>query len=60
MSQPSKIYERQNPAFYALLVALVLMAIGPIYLMLATSLKLNVDIMSDSGGLFFMPTLRNY
>ncbi|WP_370401328.1 carbohydrate ABC transporter permease [Sulfitobacter sp. JB4-11] len=60
MSQPSKTYDRQNPAFYALLVALVLMAIGPIYLMLATSLKLNVDIMSDSGGLLFMPTLRNY
>lgn len=60
MSQPSKIYDRQNPAYYALLVALVLMAIGPIYLMLATSLKLNVDIMSDSGGLLFMPTLRNY
>ncbi|WP_299875543.1 carbohydrate ABC transporter permease [uncultured Sulfitobacter sp.] len=60
MSQPSKVYDRQNPAYYALLVALVLMAIGPIYLMLATSLKLNVDIMSDSGGLLFMPTLRNY
>lgn len=60
MSQPAKIYDRQNPAYYALLVALVLMAIGPIYLMLATSLKLNVDIMSDSGGLLFMPTLRNY
>lgn len=60
MSQPSKIYDRQNPAYYALLVALVLMAIGPIYLMLATSLKLNVDIMSDGGGLLFMPTLRNY
>lgn len=58
MSQ--KTYERQNPAYYALLVALVLMAIGPIYLMLATSLKLNVDIMSDSSSLFFMPTIRNY
>ncbi|MFT4706547.1 MAG: multiple sugar transport system permease protein [Yoonia sp.] len=53
-------HERQNPAFYALLIALVVMAIGPIYLMLATSLKLNVDIMSDGSSLFFMPTLRNY
>ncbi len=53
-------YDRQNPAYYALLVALVVMAIGPIYLMLVTSLKLNVDIMSDSSSLFFMPTLRNY
>ncbi|MEM9433856.1 MAG: carbohydrate ABC transporter permease [Pseudomonadota bacterium] len=53
-------YERQNPAFYALIVALVVMAIGPIVMMLSTSLKLNVDIMSDSSSLLFMPTLRNY
>ena len=56
----TQTYDRQNPAFYVLLVCLVLMAIGPIYLMLVTSLKLNVDIMSDSTGLFFMPTIRNY
>lgn len=55
-----KTYDRQNPAFYALVVALVVMSIGPILLMLATSMKLNVDIMSDTSGLFFMPTLRNY
>jgi len=51
---------KTNPAFYALLVALVLMSIGPIVLMLTTSLKLNVDIMSDTSSLLFMPTLRNY
>lgn len=51
---------KTNPAFYALLVALILMSIGPIVLMLATSLKLNVDIMSDTSSLLFMPTLRNY
>ncbi len=56
----TKTYDRQNPAFYALLIALVVMAIGPIYLMLVTSLKLNVHIMSDSSSLLFMPTLRNY
>lgn len=55
-----KSYDRQNPAFYALVVALVVMSIGPILLMLTTSMKLNVDIMSDTSGLFFMPTLRNY
>lgn len=55
-----KVYDKQNPAFYALIVALVIMSVGPIVLMLMTSLKLNVDIMSDSGGLLFMPTLRNY
>ncbi|KIT14840.1 carbohydrate ABC transporter permease [Jannaschia aquimarina] len=51
---------RANPAFYALLVALVLMAVGPIWLMLATSLKLNVDIISGTSALFFVPTLNNY
>ncbi len=56
----TQTYDRQNPAFYALLITLVIMAIGPIYLMLTTSLKLNIDIMSDSSSLLFMPTLRNY
>lgn len=49
-----------NPAFYALLVALIVMSAGPIVLMLATSLKLNVDIMSDTSSLIFMPTMQNY
>ena len=52
--------DRQNPAFYALLVALIVMSTGPIILMLMTSLKLNVDIMSSTSGLLFMPTLQNY
>lgn len=56
-AQPAK---RTNPAFYALLTCLILMSVGPIMLMLATSFKLNVDIMSDTSGLFFAPTLRNY
>jgi len=51
---------KSHPAFYALLTALVVMSVGPIVLMLTTSLKLNVDIMSDSSSLLFMPTLRNY
>ncbi|BCL69533.1 sugar ABC transporter, permease protein, putative [Vibrio nigripulchritudo ATCC 27043] len=51
---------RQNPAFYALLVALIVMSIGPIMLMIMTSFKLNVDIMNDSSSLFFTPTLKNY
>lgn len=49
-----------NPAFYALITALVVMAVGPIFLMLATSFRLNVDIQSDTASLLFMPTLRNY
>ncbi len=49
-----------NPAFYALMVVLVIMAMGPIMLMITTSLKLNVDVMSDSARLLFMPTMQNY
>ncbi|MFT7058342.1 MAG: multiple sugar transport system permease protein [Pseudorhodobacter sp.] len=52
--------KKPHPAFYALLVALIVMSSGPLVLMLATSLKLNVDIMSDTSSLFFMPTIRNY
>jgi len=51
---------RATPAFTAVLVVLVMMATGPIMLMMATSLRLNVDIMSDTSSLIFMPTLRNY
>lgn len=51
---------RTNPAFYALLTCLILMSVGPIVLMLGTSFKLNVDIMSSTSGLFFTPTLYNY
>ena len=51
---------RPNAAFYALIACMVVMSAGPIVLMLATSLKLNVDIMSDTSSLFFMPTMRNY
>ncbi|MCV6574428.1 MAG: carbohydrate ABC transporter permease [Cohaesibacter sp.] len=53
--------EKQNPAFYALLVALVVMSVGPIALMLATSFKMNVDIYDESiSAFFFTPTIRNY
>ena len=51
---------RPNPAFYALLAALVIMSVGPIVLMLATSLRLNVDILSPTASWLFVPTLRNY
>ena len=53
-------YEKQNPAFYALLVALIFMAVGPIALMFINSFKLDVDIISGTGGLLFMPTIQNY
>ena len=52
--------QRQNPAFYVLLVVLIVMSVGPIWMMLSTSLKLNVDIMSPTASMIFMPTLANY
>lgn len=52
--------DRQNPAFYAILITLVFMAVGPICLMLINSFKLDVDILSGTSGLLFLPTLQNY
>ncbi|MEO1495406.1 MAG: carbohydrate ABC transporter permease, partial [Pseudomonadota bacterium] len=56
----SQSHERQNPAFYALLALLVFMSIGPVLLMLVNSFKLDVDIISGTTGLLFLPTIRNY
>ena len=50
----------QNPAFYALILALIMMSVGPIVLMFANSFKLDVDIISGSTGLIFFPTIQNY
>ena len=52
--------DRPSPAVYAVLVLLVLMSVGPIVLMLLTSMRLKVDIFSDTASLIFIPTLRNY
>ncbi len=52
--------ERLNPAFYALLATLIFMSVGPIALMLINSFKLDVDIISGTSGLLFLPTIRNY
>jgi multiple sugar transport system permease protein len=56
----SETYERQNPAFYALIAVLIFMSVGPVILLLVNSLKLDVDITSGAGGLLFMPTIQNY
>lgn len=52
--------DRQNPAFFAIIVMLVLMSVGPVLLMFVNSFKLDVDIVSGTSGLLFMPTLQNY
>ncbi|MDJ0826095.1 MAG: carbohydrate ABC transporter permease [Rhodobacter sp.] len=53
-------YDRQNPAFYALLAVLIFMSVGPIALMFINSFKLDVDIISGTSGLLFLPTIQNY
>lgn len=54
-------YSRVNTTtFYAILICLSLMSLGPILLMLLTSLKLKVDIFNDVSTFFFVPTLKNY
>jgi multiple sugar transport system permease protein len=53
-------HDHQNPAFYALLVTLIFMAVGPIVLMFTNSFKLDVDIIGGTSGLLFLPTIQNY
>ncbi len=52
--------DKPSPAFYALLFTLIFMAVGPIALMFINSFKLDVDIISGTGGLIFLPTIQNY
>lgn len=54
-------YSRMNTTtFYVILICLCLMSLGPIILMMLTSLKLKVDIFNDVSTFFFLPTLKNY
>ena len=54
-------YSRINTTvFYTILILLCMMSLGPIVLMLLTSLKLKVDIFNDVSTFFFVPTLKNY
>ena len=56
-----KEYSKTNTAiFYIILICLSLMSLGPIVLMLLTSLKLKVDIFNEVSTFIFMPTLKNY
>lgn len=53
--------DTQNPAFYMLMVVLVMMSLGPILLMLATSFKTNIDVYDSAvSAFFFAPTIANY
>jgi len=52
--------EKSNPGHYALIVVLSLLAIGPIYIMIMTSFKSQVDMFSRVPLWLFVPTLDNY
>jgi multiple sugar transport system permease protein len=49
-----------NPSFYALVVALIFMAVGPVLLMFTNAFKRDVDIIGGTTGLLFIPTIQNY
>ena len=51
---------KNNSAFFAVIALMVFMAIGPVLLMLVNSFKLDVDIISGTSGLLFLPTIQNY
>lgn len=52
--------EHTSPVHYAMAVVLSLISIGPVYVMVMTSLKNDVDIFADKPLWFFFPTLQNY
>lgn len=60
MSNANTNYDKQHPGYFALLAALVFMAVGPVALMFVNSFKLDVDILSGTSGLLFLPTIQNY
>lgn len=60
MSNTNTNYDKQHPGYFALLAALVFMAVGPVALMFVNSFKLDVDILSGTSGLLFLPTIQNY
>ena len=57
MSTPT---QKNNPAFFAVIALLVFMSVGPVILMFVNSFKLDVDIISGTTGLLFLPTIQNY
>jgi len=52
--------EKTSPTHYALVVMLSLLAIGPVYIMIMTSFKNQVDMFSETPLWLFVPTLDNY
>lgn len=56
----TSIVRKASPLSYAVVIALAIIALGPIFVMISTSLKTKTDIFSSGFSFFFMPTLENY
>ncbi len=56
----SRYSKTNTTVFYTILIVLCMLSLGPIILMLLTSLKLKIDIFNDVSTFFFVPTLKNY
>jgi len=56
----SSITRKATPLSYAVVIVLALIALGPIFVMIGTSLKFKTQIFSDGFSFVFMPTLSNY
>lgn len=56
----TSLVRKATPLSYVVVILLAVLALGPIIVMLQTSLKPKADIFSSSLSFFFMPTLDNY
>jgi multiple sugar transport system permease protein len=56
----TSLTRQASPGTYIIVILLALISLGPIFVMVATSLKTKPDIFSGSFGFIFMPTLENY
>jgi multiple sugar transport system permease protein len=60
MARPRLDNRRGGLGHYVLLIALSLVCLGPIILMVVTSLQLKTQIFDDKVTFLFVPTLTNY
>lgn len=56
----TSLVRKATPLSYVVVAMLAVLALGPIFVMIQTSLKAKPDIFSSGLSFFFMPTLDNY
>lgn len=56
----TSLTRRATPLNYIVVLVLAMIALAPIFVMIATSLKVKTQIFSDGFSLLFFPTLENY